>query len=149
MLNFIRFERLHICGVAAERQRVDWILRLFLMEDIRPIFPIWEPLLVMTCSLCRCIIKDNLGLFKWSPLAFLPTEVVMRGSFKLHLVRVDYLGLFLEVECSLVILGESTLLVELLLVMGDGHRRVRIPHKPVNTTSLLPIQVVTCRHLIN
>ena len=118
---------------------------MLLVENVLAItvFPIGEAMPVVTGFLDWSINLLKCKLL-WHGTRALTTSVnIPVGCNLLHLVRVDNFSFFLKVESLFVVFGKGRLSSELFLIVGDGHRRVGIPNKTVNTPSLLAIQVIT------
>jgi len=124
---------------SVERQRIVRVLGVLFVEDIIvAVLPVRE----------RCLVRARLldGLrwmchflnFLFGLQALLSSELAFVCSRHVHLVRVDDLGLFFEVECLLVVfdLCCGQLAVVVLTVVGEESLWVGVAHEPVRAASL-------------
>jgi hypothetical protein len=140
-----------VAGVAAEGQRVNWELGVLLVEDVLPVsvLPVGEDLLVVArCLDWRVLCLETLLLALGTGAVLALVHFAVRGA-RLNLVGVDDFGLFLQIEGLPVVLRKRRLLSVFLLVVADGHRRVRVAHKAIYTPSRLSILVVASWQLLN
>ncbi len=79
---------------------------------------------------------SNLLLLGRGSLALLSTEFRLVGRGKVHLVRVDDLGLLFKIKGLLVVLDLSLrkLAVVVLTVVTEKRFGVRVPHEPISAT---------------
>ena len=120
---------------ASKRQCVVRILGMLLMEDI-----ILAVVPVRKTGVVAGGLGDGLGRFDYlidlrcGSLAFLATELGLVGCRQVHIVRVDDLAFFLEIEGLLVVLHVrlGQLAVVILLVVRIQSLRIRVPDKPVD-----------------
>lgn len=139
-----------VAGVAAEGQRVNWELGVLLVEDVLPVsvLPVGEDLLVVArCLDWRVLCLETLLLALGTGAVLALVHFAVRGA-RLNLVGVDDFGLFLQIEGLPVVLRKRRLLSVFLLVVADGHRRVRVAHKAIYTPSRLSILVVASWQLL-
>ncbi len=119
-LHLLLSKVLFIVGVSLERQRVVGVLGALFMEDISaPIFPVWELGSVTTLVLHGGVVDLCARTLFGSGLDFESFEVSFVRGLHLHIVRVDDLVLFFNVEGIFVFqdLGLVELAVEVLLVV--------------------------------
>lgn len=111
--------------------------------------PIGEQCLVSTGLLNRCIIQIRNLLLKVSARSSLTLINFLILCLQVHLMGVYDFGLFFEVERFFMVLSECGLPCELLLIVGDCHRGVRVSNEVVHASYLLTVLVVPNWQLIN
>ena len=99
---------LGVSGLTLERERVEWVLRMLLVEDVLlAVVPVWVAGHV-TRSLLDWLWNILQLLVLWQIVdgsLLSESDLVRRGQ--VHSVGVDNLGLLLQVECLLVTLDLS------------------------------------------
>ena len=70
-------------------------------------------------------------------------------GLQVHLVGIDDLGFFLEIESALMVLCEGTFALKLFLVVAVSFGGVWVADKSIVAPRLPPVQVVSNRHLFN
>ena len=105
----------------SEGKLVNWELGfLFYVVIVCSILPVWKILLILACQNHWPRIDDSLLEFLIGSLANLSVVHIFLLSSKIHLVRVDYFGFFLQIECLLVISVDRCLLREFSLIVRLG-----------------------------
>lgn len=121
-----------------ERQRIDRVLRSLFVENIfLSVVPVGETGHVRTHLNNGFGAFNDFLLIRISWQAFLAGVSVCCRRTKVHLVRIDNLCLFLQIECLLVTLNMNffCFVWKILLIVRE-QLWVRITDKPVSTTSI-------------
>jgi hypothetical protein len=143
-------EGLLVLGVAAERQRVDRVLWVLLMENVSvAISPVRVVHLVRTVELHWLLAELVVKIDQVSTLPVAAVVNLTLSRLQIHLVGIDDLGFLLQVESALVVLCKSTFTLKLFLVVAVGFGRVWVAYKSIVATCLSSIQVVTNWHLFD
>lgn len=138
-------EVLFVARLTFEGQRVEWVLRMLLMEDvIIAVLPIRETFLVGRLANNRLplIVGPLDHLLLWLHLEIL-VSVAASGA-QIHLMWVDYLRLLLQVERFTILQHDGVLQLvgELFLVAGAQALGIGVPDELVRapglSTTLVP-----------
>lgn len=139
-------EVLLITRLSFKWKRVEWVLRMFLMEYIiLTIFPIWECLRVSTLSNYRFLF--SVGSFRTS-LLWLHLKIficVVAGSSSFHFMRVDNFRFFFEIKCFAFFENNcaAKFFLKILLISRAQALWIWISDKFVGTSSLTST-LITC-----
>lgn len=130
-------EVLLVSWLSLERQRVEWVLGVLLMKDVLfAVVPVGESCLVWRHLNNRlAVVSEFLVLWVLRQSFFSLVNGLVCGC-EVHLVGVDYFGLFLKVESILMILNFSLfdLAVVVLSVVWEKNLGIRVLNKPVGTS---------------
>ena len=139
LFNLLVSVGLLIASNSTEWQRIHWVLRLFLVENIIiSISPIRKSCLVTSCKLNWFFIRNLFLYFWWTWLTSFTLKQLLHCCNLLHRVGVYYLSLFLKIKGLFVALSEWLLFWIMNFVVRIHLLRVRIPHKTVWAPSTLP-----------
>ena len=132
-------EVVFVCRTAIERQRIVRELRVFLMEDVvLSVLPVGERRLVRACLLDRLRWFHNVCNLGLRSLALFSSVLGFVGGREVHPMRVNDLGLLLQIESRLVVLhlGLPQFVVIVLSVVREESLRVGVADKTISATSL-------------
>ncbi len=110
LLNFVVRVGLFVASGSAERYRVHWVLRFFLVEDvIMTVLPIWVIGLVAAHFYNRPVFRLSYLNFCSIFLSLTTFKLILSSCLRVHLMWVDYLGFFFKVKSLLVRLNACQL----------------------------------------
>jgi hypothetical protein len=126
-------ERLFVWRFTFKRQRIVWVLRSFLMENIvLPITPVWEGFRVwgMSKNWFIFVLSHSYFLLLW--LCFVGLEIGFVSCAWFNFVRVYNFWFLFEIESFTLFHNDSILkflFLEVFLVTWSHRLWIRVPHK--------------------